>query len=208
MVLQHNKIQQRLEKNSKIYEGLNDDIRSKVKISNEELEIVNSKFHYESFRKNEIIRPKYVHDFKVYFIVTGCVRSFLINSEGMEQTVDLAFENFWIGDIDSFLIKKPSSLTLVALENTEMISINRADLKVLYETVSCMEKYFRILYSYAYMSFRKRFYQFVSWSATQKYAFILENKPYILQRVPLQYIASYIGIAPESLSRIRKNFNH
>jgi CRP-like cAMP-binding protein len=140
----------------------------------------------------------------LYFITTGCLRSYYIDSKGIEHIYQIRMDNSWISDLESFFRQVPSKYNIEALEDTQMLRISYKRLEQLYEEVPKLERYFRILFQKAYINALKRLNANMWETAMDRYNDMLKEHPQMFQRVPLIYIASYLGITPESLSRIRK----
>lgn len=139
----------------------------------------------------------------VYFIHTGCLRYFY-NVDGEERTGQFFFENSWYTDYESFLSEQPSNLNVQALEISELWVLSRSALYELYEEYPKMERFGRIMAEQAYLGARKSNLSLRAESPEERYLKLIQERPKVIERVALQYIASYLGIQPESLSRIRK----
>lgn len=109
--------------------------------------------------------------------------------------------------MESFFSQKPSKYYIEALEDTQYIRISKDRLDQLYDEVPAFDRYFRILFQKAYVNTLKRLNANMWEPAIDRYKDMLKEHPDMFQRVPLTYIASYLGITPESLSRIRKKNN-
>lgn len=140
----------------------------------------------------------------IYFVEKGALRSFTIDKEGVEHVVQLALEDHWVADLSSFVTQKPGNISIEAIEDTEVLLLPHHGLEVLYNQVPAMERYFRQLFQRAYVNAQHRFNSTVSQNAEERYRQLLSDLPAVAARVPLTYIASYLGITPESLSRVRK----
>ncbi|MGQ1947570.1 Crp/Fnr family transcriptional regulator [Geofilum sp. OHC36d9] len=140
----------------------------------------------------------------IYFITKGCLRSFYIDSKGVEHIYQIRMDNNWISDLESFFTQKPSKYNIEAIEDTQMLRISFERMEQLYTEVPKLERYFRILFQKAYINALKRLNATMWETAMDRYNNMLKEHPDMFQRVPLAYIASYLGITPESLSRIRK----
>jgi CRP-like cAMP-binding protein len=140
----------------------------------------------------------------LYFITTGCLRSYYIDSKGVDHVYQIRMDNSWISDLESFFTQRPSKYNIEALEDTQMLRISLDKLEQLYSDVPKLERYFRILFQKAYINALKRLNATMWETAMDRYNDMLKEHPDMFQRVPLVYIASYLGITPESLSRIRK----
>jgi CRP-like cAMP-binding protein len=138
-----------------------------------------------------------------YFILEGCFRYFIINSEGIEFNTQFSFEAWWIGDMQGILNNIPSKVNIEALEDSTLLAISAADYNYLLKNS----------HSFALFKYRLRIKSYESRidhsnefheSAEKRYLNLLSKTPFITQRVSQYHIASYLGITPESLSRLRK----
>jgi CRP-like cAMP-binding protein len=140
----------------------------------------------------------------LYFINKGCLRSFYIDTKGVEHIYQIRMDNSWISDLESFSSQQPSRYNIEALEDTSMLRISKTRMEQLLEEVPALERYFRILFQKAYVNALNRLNATMWETAMDRYQEMLRENPEVFQRVPLVYIASYLGITPESLSRIRR----
>ena len=140
----------------------------------------------------------------VYFITSGAVRSYHVDEKGVEHIFQISLENSWISDLESFFSQKPSNYYIESIEATTLLRISYERLETLYAEVPKLERYFRILFQRAYLNALQRLNSTMWDTAEERYNDMVKENCTILQRVPQTYIASYLGITPESLSRIRK----
>jgi len=140
----------------------------------------------------------------IYFLATGLARFFFVNEEGQEITSDFYFAPGFITSFTSFVNQTPSKFTIQALMPVEALAINRNDLLDLYEKHPKLERMGRILTEQAYSEAEKHLLRLLNDAPKDRYLWLLEEYPQYVQHIPLQYLASYLGITPESLSRIRK----
>jgi CRP-like cAMP-binding protein len=139
----------------------------------------------------------------VYFVNKGCLCYFyLVESE--EVTGLFFFENGWYTDYASFLTGKPSTQFVQALEPAELVSLSKADLNDLYTNVPKFEKLGHFLAENAFLGVRNRNEMLTQLSPEQRYLKLMAERPKVFERIAQHYIASYLGIRPQSLSRIRK----
>jgi len=141
---------------------------------------------------------------KQFFVVKGCLRSYLLDDQEREHTVQFAIENWWVSDFTAYFTGAQSILYVECLEDCELLSIHKNILEQLYKEVPNLEKFFRRKLENAFVSFQKRIISNLYKSAEERYREFIANYPNIEQRVRNYQIASYLGITPESLSRIRK----
>ncbi|MVN74765.1 cyclic nucleotide-binding domain-containing protein [Hymenobacter sp. HMF4947] len=138
------------------------------------------------------------------FVTQGCLRSYSLNGQGHEHTLQFAPEDWWVSDIYSLLTQQPSTLSIDALEDTHLLLLAQADLETIYAQFPIFERYFRLLMQSRYVALQERVNASLSQTASEKYQHFLRKYPGIAQRVPQHFIASYLGITPESLSRVRR----
>lgn len=174
-----------------------------VDLAPDEIEILKSLFSHKKFRKHQYILQEgdvAMHD---NFIIRGIARMYRVDDKGQEHILRFTPEDWWTGDLASFLSRKPTIYNVDCLEDTEVLRISSADLETLFEKVPPMNKYFRLLYQKSLISYSLRLTSALSKSATERYEEFITTYPHIEQRVPNHQIASYLGITPQSLSRIR-----
>lgn len=141
------------------------------------------------------------------FVNKGCLRAYSIDEKGQEHNVQFAIEDWWIGDMYSFLTQTPARLTIDALEDSELFCLDNPSLENLFMKVPKFERFFRMLVQNAFIAGQRRIIESMSLSADDRYCRFIENYPLMEQRLPLKQIASFLGITPESLSRIRSQYN-
>jgi CRP-like cAMP-binding protein len=141
-----------------------------------------------------------------HFVSKGCLRSYEIDEKGQEHVIQFAVEGWWTGDLQSFLSGDPTTLNIDALEDSELELISKPALEQLYERVPKFERYFRILIQNAFISTNRRVLNAMKLSALERYQAFISRYPDIEQRVPNHQIASYLGITPQSLSRVRSQY--
>ncbi len=141
------------------------------------------------------------------FVLKGCLRSYYVDDTGLEHVSQFSSENWWTSDLSSFLTGKEASLNIDALEDTEVLQIEKSALEQLYIEVPKFNVLFRILLQNAFVAQQDRIIQRMSMDATQRYLMFVQKYPNLEQRLPQHQIASYLDITPESLSRIRKQLS-
>lgn len=142
-----------------------------------------------------------------YFIVEGCFRYFIINSEGAEFNTQFSFEDWWIGDMQGILNNIPSKINIEALEDSTLLGITASDYNYLLKNSHSFAIYKYRLRIKSYESRIDHSNEFHE-SAEKRYLNLLSKNPNITQRVSQYHIASYLGITPGSLSRLRKKIAH
>lgn len=138
-----------------------------------------------------------------YFVTAGCLRAYYNDDSGQEHNVQFAIEDWWIGDMKSFLTQTPAWLCIDALEDAEVLMLGRESMDALYEQVPAFERYFRIRVQRAFITEQQRISSSLSKTAEDRYIEFIQRYPKLEQRVPQVQVASYLGITPEFLSTIR-----
>lgn len=138
------------------------------------------------------------------FIVQGSMRSYYLDENAQEHTLQLGIEGWWINDLYSYLSRKKSRMYVQALEKTYLIQLPRVQLEKLYIEVPEISNFFRIKIQSAYVALQERVIDSMSNDAYERYDDFRKSYRNIEQRVPQYIIASYLGVTPEFLSYLRK----
>jgi CRP-like cAMP-binding protein len=186
------------------YEQIDNSISRYVEFAKEELDIFNSLLEYKKVpKKTVMLHEGEVCNFEA-FVVKGCVRKYYIDSNGFEVILQFAIENAWIGDIASTLYEtKPSKMYIETLEDSEFLMFNVQSKEELFTRAPRFERAFRILVQRNLVVTQNRLINTISKTALDKYLEFLELYPTLPQRVAQHYIASYLGISAEFLSKTR-----
>ena len=174
-----------------------------VKLTDSEEAVLVSKLKHRTYLKGQyILQSGDVSKYQT-FIVSGKVRTFYLNDNGNEHILTFGIENWWVGDLKSFITQTPADAHVQCLENTQVIQISYDNLEQLYQEIPKMERLFRLIIQNAYVNSQKRIIRNYCLSARERYLLFLEEYPEIAQGVPQYMIASYLGITKEFLSNIR-----
>ena len=177
-----------------------------ISLTNEEIILLTAAFKPKRLKKKEFLLHQGEVSRQETFVTQGCLRAFSVNDKGEEHIAQFAVEDWWVGDMYSFLTGAPSRLYIEALEDCQLLQIDRPGLEDLYLKVPKMERFFRIIIQNAFIASQNRVLSSMSQTADERYLDFIRKYPNIEQRVPLYQIAAYLGITPEFLSRIRKKF--
>ena len=137
------------------------------------------------------------------FVVEGALRSFTVDRDGKEHILSFATKDWWISDMYSLLSQKPAILNIEAIADSEVLLLSRENHQLLYEKVPKFERFFRILIENSLVANQQRLIDNMSSPAEERYLKFIEKYPGIPSCVPQHNIASYLGITPEFLSKIR-----
>lgn len=174
-----------------------------IVLTTDEENTIISSFAPKKFRKHQYILQAgdvATHD---NFVIRGLARIYKVNDKGHEQILKFTPEDWWTGDLGSFLTGNPSQYNVDCLEETEVLRITYPDLDALCDKVPKMNKYFRLLYQKSIEGYAARLNSTLNKPALERYEEFFNRFPHIHQRVPDYLIASYLGITPQSLSRLR-----
>jgi CRP-like cAMP-binding protein len=138
------------------------------------------------------------------FVNRGCLRVYALDDRGCEHILYFATEDWWVSDVRSFTNQGPAALNIEAMEASEVLLIDKANKEELYVGVPKFERLFRIMTQGTYAALQERLIAAMSQTAGQRYLELNRRHPDIEKRVPQHQIASYLGISPEFLSKIRK----
>ncbi|WP_166437088.1 Crp/Fnr family transcriptional regulator [Niastella caeni] len=174
-----------------------------VTLTEAEVNAIASLFSFKTFRKRQYIMQEGEITRHETFIVKGLTRTYEVDEKGQEHVIQFGLEGWWIGDLYSFLTEAPSKYYIDCLEDTEVFQITKPNLEALYEKVPKMERHFRIIIQNAFIAATNRVASSLIKNASERYVEFTIQYPQIEQRVPDNQIASYLGITPQSLSRIR-----
>jgi len=148
----------------------------------------------------------------ILFIVSGKARSYFVNHEGQEFTwnfhfndEDSKFENYFLVDYNSFLSQTPTHLSFEALEDIEAIALSHVNIQKIVLDSSYLEKLSSMMSATAYQNVHKRAFTLLTSNSKERYLQLLKDEPYLLKKFQHYLIASYLGVAPQSLSRLRKD---
>ncbi|WP_165825435.1 Crp/Fnr family transcriptional regulator [Pedobacter yonginense] len=140
----------------------------------------------------------------LYFVNHGILRLYYINSRGEDITAFFFKEKLFAGSYESFILQKPSLQQIEALEDTELLSISFDKLQELYKEIPKINILTRVITEQRFITGQEIFSSFILKTAEERYVLFSEKHPDLLLRVPLQYVASFLGMTAVSLSRIRR----
>jgi len=187
-----------------MFEVLFSKVEEKITLNEMEKEICRSLFIPKKLRKRQYILQQDDICKNLIFVEKGLLRSYSVDEKGNEHILQFAPEGWWIADVYSFFTGENSAYNIDAIEDSELLLITNPALEQLYERVPKFERYFRILTQNNMVAMQKRLTSELSSTAEEKYLKLISAYPNIVSRVPQHMIASYLGLTPETLSRIRK----
>jgi CRP-like cAMP-binding protein len=189
-------------------EALISHFRKYIRLDDEQLRIIESKIAKRKIKRRQMILQEGFVCKHYSFVSQGLFRMYGIDDKGFEHNIQFAAEGDWIADLGSFHSKKPSQLFIEALEPSEIIQIEQKDLYFLYLNILKLDRVFKVTFENKFIELQNRVLQTFSSTAEQRYLSFLEHYANLASRLPNTQIASYLGITPEFLSKIRKNLSN
>ena len=189
-----------------MHELILENISRYIQLTPEETTYFTSLLKERKFRRKQYLLQE--GDVSRYenFVTKGCLRTYQIDQKGQEYIVQFAVEDWWIGDMYSFLTQKPSKYNIDALEDSTVLSIEKSAMDELYTKVPKFEKFFRHLLQNAFIALQERIASNISETGEERYNQFRSKYASLEERIPQRMIASFLGLTPESLSRIRRQF--
>jgi CRP-like cAMP-binding protein len=179
-------------------------ISDRVQISEAEAQIIKDKFHLRKLSKKDYFVSVGSTNFQQGYVVGGALRVFYTDPKGNEHVMYFAFADWWVGDLAGFHFNEAATLSVQALEDSYILEVSKSDIEEMYLQVPALERLFRIMAQRTLAVLQKRFLLTISSHAEERYKELLQRHPGIEQIVAQHQIASYLGILPESLSRMKK----
>ena len=186
-----------------IYENLFAHIEQKVRLTPTEKEQISSFFRVRKLRKRQFLLQEedVCKDFA--FVSQGLLKSYVLDEKGNENINLFGWEGWWIADFQSFLFQTPATLAIEAMEDCELLLLSRVNYDQMLEEVPVMERYFRLVYERSLATKDQRLVTAQTYSAEEKYNHLIQTYPELLQRIPQSLLASFLGLTPETFSRIK-----
>ncbi|PQA93137.1 cyclic nucleotide-binding protein [Chryseobacterium shigense] len=182
-------------------------IQNKVDLSEEQKHQILSFFTHKKLRKKQYLLQENDVCQCLSFVSKGLLKSYVLDEKGIERINMFAFEGWWISDFNSFINQEKAVLNIDAVEETEVLMISLENYEKMMMEIPVMDRYFRILYQNSLVTKDYRLMVSNSFTAEEKYRQLAQRNPEIIKRVPHNLIASYLGIAPETVSRIRRKIS-
>lgn len=178
-------------------------IKKSIDLTDSEAEMVLSYFEQQTIRKKTLLLEEGEICNKQYFILKGCLRSYIINIKGNQQTLQFGIENWWVTDYMSFQSQNASHFFIQAIENSEVMAISKTALEELLSKLPKLERYFKLVLQKSFGAAQMRIKYLFTMTAEERYHHFNSSFPDFVQRVPQYMLASYLDFSPEFLSKIR-----
>jgi CRP-like cAMP-binding protein len=179
----------------------------RINLTDEDIQKIISSYEIRVLKKKEYLFQQGEICRYEAFVIDGACKLFYSDTKGSDHILYFAFKDWWISDISSFSTQEPASMSAQALEETQLLTINLQKKEELFASVPQLERMFRIITQRTLAVLQKRFFLAMSGGAKDRYLQLVDRYPKIEQLVPQYQIASYLGILPESLSRLKKQLH-
>jgi len=188
----------------KDYQNILENIKRYVSLSEDDKEQFSSIVRTTKIKRRQfIVQPNFICTHQTY-VLEGAFRSYLVNDEGVDHTIQFAIEDWFISDFNSYINQEPASLFVEALEDSIVQQISFDDVEKLCDQNPKFERFFRLVAQKSFAYSQRRILSNLGKSAEERYIEFQNLYPSIIQRVPQYALASYLGMSPEFLSKIRK----
>ncbi|MEX1140652.1 MAG: Crp/Fnr family transcriptional regulator [Bacteroidota bacterium] len=190
-----------------MFDLLQKHIQQRVRLTKEEFHTCSRFFTRRSLKKRQFLLQEGEICKHVAFVNSGCLRAYAVDHKGEEHIMQFAIKDWWISDLNSYLTGSPSTYTIDAVHDADVLLLEKSARDQLLESIPKMERFFRLLQESNYVATHRRINATLSSSAEERYLSFLKTYPALVEQVPQSQIASYLGITPQSLSRIRKELS-
>lgn len=187
-----------------MYELFFKSLNEKISLTEEEEEIIKHYLTPKKLRKKQYLLQAGDICKTIAFVEKGALRAYSTDEKGYEHIIQFAVEGWTISDLYSFLTGEPSTYHIDALEDSELTLISKSAQEEILKRVPKYETYTRMQLTGAYLAMQKRVTSIISLPVEERYTDFINLYPQIAQRVPQHMIASYMGLKPETISRVRK----
>ncbi len=182
-------------------------ISKHITLTPEEANLFVSMLEYKQVKARKLLLQEGEVCKASYFVISGCLRGYTVDKNGIEHVLNFAPADWWIGDIYSIITQKPGMLNIEAIEDTEYLILSKANQEKLYLEIPKFERFFRIIIQNYLVANQQRLIDSMSLTATERYLNFCKVYPSLINRLPQKQIAAYLGVTPEFLSKLKSKLN-
>ncbi|GJQ20511.1 MAG: cAMP-binding protein [Bacteroidia bacterium] len=179
-------------------------IGKRIKLTDDEFRRCTAYFTQKKIRKRQFLLQEGEVCRDIAFVTGGCLRAYTVDHKGNEHVIQFAVPDWWISDLASYLGGSPAMQSIDALQDSKVLLLDRSARDELLNAVPALERFFRLLLEANYIATHRRIQDSLSASAEERYLTFIATYPDLSEQIPQAQIASYLGITPQSLSRIRR----
>ncbi|PBQ34611.1 hypothetical protein CNR22_23480 [Sphingobacteriaceae bacterium] len=188
------------------YQLLLQSVSKHISLTKNEEESFTALFQEKKLKKKQFLVHENEFNKFTAFVTKGCLRSYSVDRNGFEHIIQFAPPGWWIADMASVISNQPGKLNIDALEETTMLILTREDQLQLFEKIPKFERFFRIITENSIAANSHRLIDYMGLTAQERYFTFCNRYPTLMQSLPQKQIASYIGVTPEFLSKIKAEF--
>lgn len=182
-------------------------LNTKVRLTEEEQARIKSYLTFKKLRKKQYLLQEGDVCKAIAFVEKGALRVYSVDDNSAEHIIQFGLEGWLVSDLYSFLTSEPATYNIDAIEDSELVLIGKSAHEELLQTMPKYETFTRLNITGAYLAMQRRLTSIIGASVEERYQDFIALYPHIAQRVPQHMIASYMGLTPETLSRIRKRIS-
>ena len=170
-----------------------------------EFDYIKTFFSEKKIRKHQYLLQEGDKVTCEYFILKGIFRAFFLDKDGREHIIQFALENWWLSDYNAFFNQKEANINIVCMEDAEVMCLTLFAREQLASELHKMEHFFRMKLTKGYSAQQRRILSLLSGNPKERYEAFAGLYPTIMQKIPKKYIAEYLGVSRETLSRMYSN---
>jgi CRP-like cAMP-binding protein len=187
-----------------MFQTFADYLRTKIEVTEQHLQEIESFFTPKHIARGDVVlRINEICQHNC-FVTKGCLRSYVIDDKGKEHIIQFAPENWWISEQISLMNAEPAMYFIDAVEDTDYLAVDKEFFKAFHQVIPAAREMSERLQLNSLRAFQKRLISHLSATGEERYLSFIKTYPSLALRLPQKMIASYLGVTPESLSRIRK----
>lgn len=188
-----------------VYRSFKKHLEFLIVLTDEEFEYIMGFFEYKELKKHQFLIQKGQKADYSFWIYEGLTKSFFTDVSGKEHIIQFALEDWWISDYEAYFNQQHASLDIDCVENTKMLCLSYQNREKLCSSMHKMEHFFRKKANSGYIALQKRLLNSYTNNTKERYELLLKQYPALFQRVPKTFIASYLGVSRETLSRLQES---
>lgn len=189
-----------------MYEELRQNIERKITLTDEEWKLILDKTEFIKLKKNEFLQIQDSNNSYEGFILNGAFKTYILNENGTETVIFFSFENEWICDLESFYYHKLTKYNIKAIEDSEILVINKSNKMLLFKQVPKLIQFHILMVERANIAIQERLVDVLNKTSKQRYVDFVNKYPQKTQKINNKNLSSYLGVTHEFLSKIKKSF--
>lgn len=187
-----------------MYKLFRRNIERKITLTDNEWNTIIEKAEFVKLKKNQFLQTQNSNTAYECFILKGCFKTYILNENGSENIIFIAFENDWMCDLGSFYHQKPTKYNIKAIEDSEILIINKTNKALLFQQVPKLIQFHILMVERANVLIQERLLDVLNKTSKQRYIEFLEKYPSKVHRISNKNLSSYLGVSHEFLSKIKR----